>query len=109
MPLRNFKTSPAGAVLAGEMNKRGKKETIEVGRCNKGPCVWITADGVHQRFVTVRSWIRDNWKAGKIRRRTISGTAHDGSIRVKYLYCVADIERELEKTESGGEAIEGGC
>ena len=80
-----------------------------MGNCNKGPCEWITADDAHQRFGTVRSWIRDNWKAGTIRRRTISGIAHDGSIRFKYLYCVADIERELKKTESGGEAIEGGC
>ena len=80
-----------------------------MGTRNEVPCDWIMADDAHQRFGTVRSWIRDNWKAGKIRRRTISGTAHDGSIRVKYLYCVADIERELEKTESGGEAIEGGC
>ena len=80
-----------------------------MGKINKWPCDWITADDAHQRMGTVRSWIRDNWKAGKIRRRTISGIAHDGSIRFKYLYCVADIERELKKTESGGEAIEGGC
>lgn len=80
-----------------------------MGKINKGPCDWITADDAHQRFGTVRSWIRNSWKAGNIRRRTISGIAHDGTIRFKYLYCVADIERELEKTESGGEAIEGGC
>ena len=80
-----------------------------MGTRNEVPCDWTTADDAHPRLGTVRSWIRDNWEAGKIRRRTISGTAHDGSIRVKYLYFVADIERELEKTESGGEAIEGGC
>ena len=73
-----------------------------MGTRNEVPCDWITADDAHQRFGTVRSWIRDNWKAGTIRRRTISGIAHDGSIRFKYLYCVADIERELESPLTRG-------
>lgn len=67
---------------------------------------WLVADDAHRILGTTRSWLRDKWKAGYIRRREIEGYDRNGARKVKLLYCVADIERELSKTENGGEANE---
>ena len=71
----------------------------EKGKTN----IWKTANDLHEMLGTTRSWLRENWNAGRVRRRAITGHGHDGTIKTKYLYCVEDVERELEKTENGGE------
>lgn len=71
------------------MNGRLKKE-------------WMSSDELHYSKGTTRPWLRQMWKEGKIRRREITGTMHDGSVRTKYLYNVEDVERVLQSTESTG-------
>ena len=48
---------------------------------------------------TPRSYLRELWKAGSIRRRTITATGRNGELKTKYLFCVEDVEREMAKTE----------
>lgn len=65
--------------------------------------IWKTANDLHEMLGTTRSWLRDCWNAGRIRRRAITGRGHDGTLKTKYLYNLADVEREMSKTEEGGE------
>ena len=60
---------------------------------------WATANDLHETKGTTRSWLRELWKAGKVRRRTITAHGQDGEVKTKYLYNVEDVERELSKTE----------
>lgn len=63
---------------------------------------WMIASELNERFGTTRQWLRDCWSEGLIHRRTITGRAFDGSLRVKYLYRVEDVIKELKKTEQSG-------
>lgn len=69
---------------------------------------WASANELHEQFGTVRAWLREQWKNGKIRRRAISSRGHDGEIKIKYLYNCADVERELGKSE-GNQECRGGA
>ena len=66
--------------------------------CKSGDA-WATANDLHETKGTTRSWLRELWKAGKVRRRTITAHGQNGEIKTKYLYNVEDAERELSKTE----------
>lgn len=67
---------------------------------------WLTANAASCRFGTIRSWLRDNADAGRIRRRVIAGYAEDGTPRVRYLYNAADIERVMESGEYFTEEVD---
>lgn len=56
---------------------------------------WVTAKDAHFKFGVNRSWLRDKWGEGKIRRKGIAMTMWSGEHSVKYLYSVADIRKEL--------------
>ena len=63
---------------------------------------WACANDLHQRKGTARWWLRELWKQGKIRRRSLTVRGPNGESREKYLYSVDDVERELSKTEEKG-------
>ena len=63
---------------------------------------WAAANNLHEMKGTTRSWLRELWKAGKVRRRTITAHGQNGELKTKYLYNVDDVERELSKTERKG-------
>lgn len=71
--------------------------------CNSGDN-WATANDLHEKKGTTRSWLRELWKAGKVRRRTITAHGQNGEVKTKFLYNVEDVERELSKTEKEGGA-----
>ena len=60
---------------------------------------WASANDLHEMKGTTRSYLRELWKAGSIRRRAITATGRNGELKTKYLYCVEDVEREMAKTE----------
>lgn len=63
---------------------------------------WVCANDLHHRKGTSRWWLRELWKQGKIRRRSLTVHGPTGEFREKYLYSVDDVERELSKTEKKG-------
>lgn len=69
------------------------KENIEI---------WKTSNALHAMKGTNRAWLRQKWEEGKLRRREIEGYSPDGIPRIKYLYCVQDVERELALSETKG-------
>ena len=62
---------------------------------------WASANDLHEMKGTTRSYLRELWKVGSIRRRTITATGRNGELKTKYLFCVEDVEREMAKTEKG--------
>lgn len=68
---------------------------------NTGAEHWASANDLHEMKGTTRSYLRELWKAGSVRRRTITARGKNGEIKTKYLFCVEDVERELKKTEKG--------
>lgn len=80
---------------AGAKRKENEMKT-QIGKSGDA---WATANDLHEMKGTTRSWLRELWKAGKVRRRTITAHGQNGELKTKYLYNVDDVERELSKTE----------
>ena len=78
-----------------------KENEMKTQTCNSGDN-WATANDLHEMKGTTRSWLRELWKAGEVRRRTITAHGQNGELKTKYLYNVEDVERELSKTEKKG-------
>ena len=89
---------PSVKMRAGAKTKE-KEMKIQKGKSGDA---WATANDLHEMKGTTRSWLRELWKAGKVRRRTITAHGQNGELKTKYLYNVDDVESELSKTERKG-------
>ena len=70
---------PSVKMRAGDKTKEKEMKT-QIGKSGDN---WATANDLHEMKGTTRSWLRELWKSGKVRRRTITAHGQNGELKTK--------------------------